>query len=171
MIFEVAKAGGVDKLGCGKMRSGTLLARPAAGRRSYFLHLLRISRRPSFRVNPHFPCPPIFAKATTGRPIRPNGSFRGFLQKANSLQPWCRNFQGSFISTFPREPPWVGGLMIFEVRNGRRKAAGTTRVAESPPCPPNPSCHISGGSVSLHPRLLSGRPCRDSGGVRSLYFP
>ena len=52
------------------------------------------------RSNPHFPRPPVFAtsfaratadktavrKATTGRPVRPNGSFRGLPQKANSLK-------------------------------------------------------------------------------------
>jgi hypothetical protein len=42
---------------------------------------------------PPFPRPPVFAayfaeatkakKATTGRPVRPNGSFRGLPQKAN----------------------------------------------------------------------------------------
>ena len=33
---------------------------------------------------PPFPRPPVFAEATTGRPVRPNGSFRGLPQKANS---------------------------------------------------------------------------------------
>jgi len=49
-----------------------------------------------------------------------------------------------------------------------RAAKGAEHVPKSPPCPLNPLCHMSGGSVSLHPRLLSDRPCRDSRGSRSL---
>jgi hypothetical protein len=33
---------------------------------------------------PPFPRPPVFAKAPTGRPVRPNGSFRSLPPKANS---------------------------------------------------------------------------------------
>jgi len=36
------------------------------------------------KEQPPFPRPPVFAEATTGRPVRPNGSFRGLPQKANS---------------------------------------------------------------------------------------
>jgi hypothetical protein len=40
----------------------------------------------TFRAPLPFPRPPVFAKATTGRPVRPGGSFRSLPPKANFQQ-------------------------------------------------------------------------------------
>ena len=70
---------------------------PPAARAIWGIYL---AFRPANRAQPSFPRPPVFAtcfaeatkvrKATTGRPVRPNGCFRGFLPKANSWQPPSR---------------------------------------------------------------------------------
>lgn len=41
-----------------------------------------------FRPQPPFSRPPVFAKASTGRPVRPNGSISGLPSKANSSSEW-----------------------------------------------------------------------------------
>ena len=65
------------------------IAYPAPGAKSLNTTCIVIT----LRSPPPLPLPPVFAayfaeatkakKATTGRPVRPNGSFRGLPQKAN----------------------------------------------------------------------------------------
>ena len=42
---------------------------------------------PALWQHPLFPCPPVFAKAATRRPVRPNGGFNKVPPKADALQP------------------------------------------------------------------------------------
>jgi hypothetical protein len=80
-------------------REISLFCQIPASSGAFFLSAFQFSAfqlypNPPFPPQPPFPRPPVYAayfaeatkakKAATGRPVRPNGSFRGLPQKANS---------------------------------------------------------------------------------------
>jgi hypothetical protein len=69
-----------------RQHAGSPYHRPSSRRSRTGQAGMKSIRGASPADQPPFPRPPVFAKATTGRPVRPIGSFRGLPQKANSLQ-------------------------------------------------------------------------------------